>query len=968
MKLGIFFAFIFLILLLSGCNQQAQLSKEKVLQLKEAKEFLEKNPNATYWAGYFSENNYENLKYNAPPKCRGIPKKDYWKATFTATNSKLTLYFDGKNLALECLEEEGSSITPTPTANPARTPKPTPTPTMVPTTPTPTPSPTPIRTQTPPPRPTAIPTPTPTARPPSGGGSSGAQATPTPPPRTPTPPPPTPTPTPTRTPTPTPITPTPTPTATIDLIIQDIWANDDTTIGYRIKNQGNTSITNTTFYNALYNQYYVDLDEMANLAAGASQDRIMPNWTCYPGTTYTLKVSADMSDYLIESNENNNDYTETITCPIPTTKPDLIITNMWFNNNGTVGYTIKNQGDANIAKTFYNDLFKNNSLELSGYDAMTSLTAGATADRNISYWTCYPGTTYTLKITADSLSQIYESNENNNSYTKTLTCPTPTTAPDLTITNIWFNNNGTIGYTIKNQGNAEIKTTEFYNDLFINNSVPYMDFDTMYSLAVGATEDRNMSYWICTPGTTYTLKITADSLSQIYESNENNNSYTKTLTCPTPTTAPDLTITNIWFNNNGTIGYTIKNQGNANITSRLFYNDLFVNGSPVISGYDAMYDIFAGDTQDRNMSYWACSPGTTYTIKVSADTGGNIFESNENNNSYTKELTCPTPTTAPDLTITNIWFNNNGTIGYTIKNQGNTDITSKIFYNSVFLGGATNPSDGEIMYDLASGMSLDRNLAYWSCNPGTTYDVNIIADAGEQIFESNENNNSYTKELTCPTPTTAPDLTITNIWFNNNGTVGYRIANEGSTSITGTPIYNELFLNEAASATDFDTIQDIEASAAVDRNMSYWTCSAGTTYTLKITADSLLRIFESNENNNSYTKTLTCPTPETAPDLTITNIWFNNNRTIAYTIKNQGNADITSKIFYNSLFVGESATASDNDAMSSISIGAEMDRNMSYWTCSAGTTYTIKITADSGSTIYELNKNNNSYTKELTCP
>ncbi|MEM0360675.1 MAG: S8 family serine peptidase [Candidatus Diapherotrites archaeon] len=135
--------------------------------------------------------------------------------------------------------------------------------------------------------------------------------------------------------------------------------------------------------------------------------------------------------------------------------------------------------------------------------------------------------------------------------------------PDLLIEDIWISDNNKINYKIKNQGNTPITNTTFYNDLFTDGSTKYTTWDTMYEIPANTTTTRTMPGWTCTPGKTHQIKILADSLNYIKESNENNNSLEKTLTCPTtttPTPTPTTEQIKCIFNNSNTTQtcYTIE--------------------------------------------------------------------------------------------------------------------------------------------------------------------------------------------------------------------------------------------------------------------------------------------------------------------------------------------------------------------------------------------------------------------------
>jgi subtilase family serine protease len=104
-----------------------------------------------------------------------------------------------------------------------------------------------------------------------------------------------------------------------DLIIEDVWTSGNT-INYRIKNQGNANAGSS--YSKLYidDNYKVD-DNVPLLASLTSSNEYFPySWLC-SGSSDTIKVCADGNNNVVESNENNNCFTKTVTCPVTTTIP-----------------------------------------------------------------------------------------------------------------------------------------------------------------------------------------------------------------------------------------------------------------------------------------------------------------------------------------------------------------------------------------------------------------------------------------------------------------------------------------------------------------------------------------------------------------------------------------------------------------------------------------------------------------------
>lgn len=104
-KMKLLFALLITaMILLSGCSNPP--ARERLLQIKEAKEFLEEYPDATIQASYFDQSSFRALQGYAPRECKKIPKKPYWKVTLIAQEAALYLYLDSQTLKVECAHLE----------------------------------------------------------------------------------------------------------------------------------------------------------------------------------------------------------------------------------------------------------------------------------------------------------------------------------------------------------------------------------------------------------------------------------------------------------------------------------------------------------------------------------------------------------------------------------------------------------------------------------------------------------------------------------------------------------------------------------------------------------------------------------------------------------------------------------------------------------------------------------------------
>jgi hypothetical protein len=210
-----------------------------------------------------------------------------------------------------------------------------------------------------------------------------------------------------------------------DLTVEDIWIDPASfnpgstiTIYWRIKNIGASAavsdqglLIKAYFDGALYHQEGIE-----GLGAGyAYTSQHSYTWPS-DANSHTIKVEVDPSNYIIESNENNNIRSESFQA----SAPDLIVDDIWVDPDPpspggltTWGIRIKNQGAGDATGTFFLECYFDNTYV--GHVYVYGLSAGSTYT---SYWQAmtWPSDTnpHTIKGVVDPDNKIIESNENNN--------------------------------------------------------------------------------------------------------------------------------------------------------------------------------------------------------------------------------------------------------------------------------------------------------------------------------------------------------------------------------------------------------------------------------------------------------------------------------------------------------------------------------------------------------------------------
>jgi len=199
-----------------------------------------------------------------------------------------------------------------------------------------------------------------------------------------------------------------------DLRITDVW-DDNSTICYKIKNVG-TKKAGASNTNLTIDGVFKASDSVASLEPGEERTESFDyTWTCTDKSD-KIKVCADYTDDVAELNEGNNRRTETWSC-----LPDLVITDIW-NDNSTIYYKIKNKEDKKAGAS-------NTNLTIDGVfkasDSVASLEPGEERTESFIYtWNCMDKSDE-IKVCADYMDDVAETDEENNCLKDTWTCPPP---------------------------------------------------------------------------------------------------------------------------------------------------------------------------------------------------------------------------------------------------------------------------------------------------------------------------------------------------------------------------------------------------------------------------------------------------------------------------------------------------------------------------------------------------------------
>jgi subtilase family serine protease len=718
--------------------------------------------------------------------------------------------------------------------------------------------------------------------------------------------------------------------------------NDVVSILVTVKNQGSGRAE------ACHLAYYIDdlltsETQVAAIGAGASSQFTF-TWTAL-SDTHKFKFVIDYYQVITESNENNNEYSLTLS----TSEPDLVVKDItWSPQNAGIGdvvtftATIKNQGggDAGASRMSY---YINNTYQ--GFLTVPALDTGKDFS-GIFKWTAELSS---VMVTVNVDLVLGETRRENNTLSKTI----PIIQPDLMVDSVsYLPANPAIGdtvtfkITVKNHGGG--KANDYNVGYYIDGT--FLDSNLVDQTASGASV--NMTFdWQVQNGR-HTFKALADYTNLVDESNEKNNDSSVTIV----PFMPDLAIGTVtWTPLDTPIGSEVtfeigvQNTG----TFRAGSSRLVCYVDNVISGFDYIGSVDPGITIMEHFT-WIATAGS-HTIQIVADANNQVTEVDETNN--TKVVSLP----PPDLTVQSITVSppnsaigDKITITCNIANQGNSktqDSAVNLYIDDTLIESRALPP-------IDAGSSLAVPFS-WTSTAGN-HTIKIIVDPNNTVIETNEANNEKEMEFSVLTP----DLVVQDLRWETNSRVTNNqidftvtVQNIGSVS-AGTNKLEYIFDNMAPVYKDIPLLQ---AGQATDLSFSI-VLSPGS-HTAIIIADANGNVTEFDETNNENDFAFNT----VVPDLIVRTItWTPLNAkigdkiTITAKIDNQGAAKAIDPLV--TLLVDGAEAGSVTLPEVDVDTGATADFP---WTLTAGR-HEISVIANSDNAVRKHNTTNNVKTRTLS--
>ena len=625
-----------------------------------------------------------------------------------------------------------------------------------------------------------------------------------------------------------------------------------------------------------------------------------------------IQVIADRNNSIIESNENDNEAKATLMVAAPAA-PNLLMDadNIGFDplqaNPGdqvTIYATVLNVGsaDANDVVVQFVDSTKS-ATPIGQPQTIETIPAGGSGSVQISYDTSqFPNGNGVkiddrkVQIIVDPNNFIAESKETDNDAQKTLTMIQPA-APDLvaSASNIGFNppaprqgdrvtvsavvrNAGTLAasdvvvqFMVKSdEGTRSIGTPQTIDNIPVGGSGQAQVTFAPDGAAGGGPAERE-------------IQIVVDPSNFVAESKETNNRAKKKLTvAPSPAANLVMRANNIGFNPRVpiegdllTISAVVLNDGTVDVTDvAVQFIDVTDGNATPIGTPQLIGAIAAGSSGVAQASLDTTGLSGERRIQIVVDPNNFILEADEGDNRAAGSLPIEPPP-APNLMIIagNLKFDpvepQQGevvTLTATILNDGSEDASDVLVQFVETTDGASTPIGTEQVIDeLPAGSSGTVQVFYADTDEAGERTIQVTVDPTDAIEESNESDNRAIKTLTISAPK-IPNLVMrgSNIAFapldpieGDSVAITVTVENKGNTAANDV-VVQVVDVTDGGSepVDDAQTIETIDAEESAEIVVTYETAGKAGSRKIEVTVDPENAIVETNEEDNSASKTI----------------------------------------------------------------------------------------------------------------
>ncbi len=488
------------------------------------------------------------------------------------------------------------------------------------------------------------------------------------------------------------------------------------------------------------------------------------SWVCRPyedDADEYCKIDARKGDYYIKVNAYRGKGSFNLYADL--FRQDLIVSDIWTTPANVdektafdLHWSVKNLGKDKIIDDFESELYVGDKLKKE-CSITKDMVSGEAVECHWLDQTWTPGE-YTAKAVADTDNDVFETNENNNERTETLTvknAPKYDLAPAYILVDPYDPTDKDklmLRYPIANAGPDDIKGKVALKSFIDDNNTICITND-----GIVARDKIICEREITLKAGWYKLKTIADPDNEIPETDETNNEHQQDLLVSHMPNY-DLAITKIWtspggeLNDKMTFSVTaeIVNSGSDDITDS-FKASLGADDNPLMSKECLFSGLKAGTSAFCTLENqkWTAGKHTVYAYVDIPDRQIPETDDDYNNEKKAEFDVAHVPET--DLTVASIYTDpasptekDTFSVKFDIKNAGSEAVPSG-FKSNVFIN---SEPKGTWCYTINLGAGATQTCSFdrqkWA--PGS-YAVRVFADAEDAINELIETNNELEKQI-----------------------------------------------------------------------------------------------------------------------------------------------------------------------------------------------------------------------------
>ncbi|MBV7339678.1 hypothetical protein KFU94_67990 [Chloroflexi bacterium TSY] len=503
-----------------------------------------------------------------------------------------------------------------------------------------------------------------------------------------------------------------------------------------------------------------------------------------------IEVVVDPGNFVAEPKETNNSASKSVNvAPSPAANLFVRSANIGFNPRTptegdlvTVNAVILNTGtvDVNDVVVQFIDATDGGAVPIGIPQLISTIRNGSSGVAQILYDTTDLEGERPILVVVDPNNFIAESDEDDNQAAEILTV-VPPPAPNLMVVsgNLKFEpavpeagEPVTMSMTVLNDGTADASEVLVqFVDITNDGAVPIGAEQVIDALPAGSSATVQVIYNNTDVPGERRIQVTVDPTDSVTESNESDNRAVKKLTITAPT-EPNLSVgtgdiafdtTNPLEGDPVVITVTVHNKGTADANNVEVTIVDITEGSDLIGGLQTIETIGAGENAEVSVTYQTGGKVGRRSIRVTVDPDNTIDESDEDDNQATKTLTVKSPEEEP-ADLPNLAIKSSGivfdptnpepgttvTITITVDNDGSADATDPVVKvedvtdeDSVTLIGQK-----QITGTIESGESGTTSMTYDTTGLEDDRTIRVTVDPGNDIEESDEEDNVATKTLT----------------------------------------------------------------------------------------------------------------------------------------------------------------------------------------------------------------------------